>query len=43
MDLLFVNIDKEVKNGDIAKARALCLIVDSVRQCGNPVNLDIKI
>ena len=23
MDLLFVNIDKEVKNGDIAKARAL--------------------
>jgi rRNA biogenesis protein RRP5 len=36
MDLLFVNIDKEVKNGDIAKARAL---FDSVV---NPVNHDRK-
>mmetsp|Transcript_5874 Transcript_5874/g.13396 ORF Transcript_5874/g.13396 Transcript_5874/m.13396 type:complete len:857 (-) Transcript_5874:55-2625(-) len=36
MDLLFVNIDKEVKNGDIAKARAL---FDSVV---NPVSHDRK-
>ena len=36
MDLLFVNIDKEVKNGDITKARAL---FDRVL---NPVNLDRK-
>jgi rRNA biogenesis protein RRP5 len=36
MDLLFVNIDKEVKNGDITKARAL---FDRVL---NPVNQDRK-
>jgi len=36
MDLLFVNIDKEVKSGDIAKARAL---FDSVV---NPVSHDRK-
>lgn len=36
MDLLFVNIDKEVKNGDVAKARAL---LDSVV---NPVSNDRK-
>jgi rRNA biogenesis protein RRP5 len=36
MDLLFVNIDKEIKNGDISKARAL---FDSVV---NPVDNDRK-
>ena len=36
MDLLFVNIDKEIKNGDITKARAL---FDSVV---NPVSQDRK-
>lgn len=36
MDLLFVNIDKEVKNGDISKARAL---FDSVV---NPVSDERK-
>jgi rRNA biogenesis protein RRP5 len=36
MDLLFVNIDKEVKSGDIAKARSL---FDSVV---NPVSSDRK-
>ena len=36
MDLLFVNIDKEVNNGDIMKARAL---FDSVV---NPVYRDSK-
>lgn len=36
MDLLFVNIDKEIKNGDVAKARAL---FDSVV---NPVDTDRK-
>ena len=36
MDLLFVNIDKEIKNGDISKARAL---FDSVV---NPVSDDRK-
>ena len=36
MDLLFVNVDKEVKNGDIAKARAL---FDSVV---NPVSSERK-
>jgi rRNA biogenesis protein RRP5 len=36
MDLLFVNIDKEIKNGDISKARAL---FDSVV---NPVSDDQK-
>lgn len=36
MDLLFVNIDKEVKNGDISKARAL---FESVV---NPVSSDRK-
>ena len=34
MDLLFVNIDKEIRNGDISKARAL---FDSVV---NPVSQD---
>ena len=36
MDLLFVNIDTEIKNGDIVKARAL---FDSVV---NPVSCDSK-
>jgi rRNA biogenesis protein RRP5 len=36
MDLLFVNIDKEIKNGDISKARAL------FNSVVNPVSDDRK-